>query len=75
MHIKTTVLTSVQTANPKAAGIESFGRLFLLPLELILGWIFTNDKSQRIFNRAKDTIVIKLREDIVISNSVSYLKD
>jgi uncharacterized RDD family membrane protein YckC len=39
--------------------IESFGKSFLLPIDLILGWIFTNNKRQRIFNRASNTIVIK----------------
>jgi uncharacterized RDD family membrane protein YckC len=63
LHIKTTDLISGQTANSKAAAIESFGKAFLLPLDLILGWIFTNDKRQRIFNRACDTIVIKIRQD------------
>ena len=39
--------------------IESFGKSFLLPIDLILGWVFTNNKRQRIFNRASNTIVIK----------------
>jgi uncharacterized RDD family membrane protein YckC len=70
LHIKTTDLISGQTANPKAAAIETFGKAFLLPLDLILGWIFTNDKRQRIFNRASDTILIKLRQDSVLSQTI-----
>lgn len=40
--------------------ISSFGKAFLLPLDVILGWILTNKKKQRIFNRLSDTIVIKI---------------
>jgi uncharacterized RDD family membrane protein YckC len=44
----------------KSAAIESFGKAFLLPIDVILGWIFTNNKRQRIFSRISDIIVIKL---------------
>jgi hypothetical protein len=27
---------------------------------VVLGWIFTNDKKQRIFNRASNTVVIRV---------------
>ena len=40
--------------------IESFGKSFLLPLDVLLGWIFTNDIRQRISNRASNSIIIKL---------------
>jgi hypothetical protein len=43
----------------KTAAIQSFGKAFLLPIDVFFGWIFTNDKRQRLFNRASDTIVIK----------------
>jgi uncharacterized RDD family membrane protein YckC len=46
----------------RSAAIQSFGKAFLLPIDVILGWIFTNDKRQRIFNRASDSIVIKYSE-------------
>jgi uncharacterized RDD family membrane protein YckC len=59
-HLKT-VGISGQTVNVRDALLESFGKSFLLPVDLILGWIFTNDKRQRIFNRVSNTIVIKLR--------------
>jgi hypothetical protein len=43
---------------------------------LILGWIFTNDKRQRIFNRVSNTIVIKLRSHSEENSSnVLYRKD
>lgn len=43
----------------RQAAIEGFGKAFLLPLDLILGWIFTNQKSQRIFTNLAGTIVVK----------------
>ena len=48
--------------NIKSAAIESFGKAFLLPIDVILGWLFTNNKRQRIFNRVSNTIVIKLKK-------------
>jgi hypothetical protein len=39
--------------------MQSFGKAFLLPIDVFFGWIFTNEKRQRLFNRASDTIVIK----------------
>jgi uncharacterized RDD family membrane protein YckC len=41
------------------AALEAFGKAFLLPLDVILGWIFTNQKSQRIFTFLAKTIVVK----------------
>ena len=61
LHLKTTDLAG-KNIDAKTAVIESFGKAFLLPLDVILGWIFTNNKRQRIFNRASNTIVIKLKE-------------
>ena len=58
--------------------IESFGKSFVLPLDVILGWIFTNDKRQRISNRASNTIVIRLKsrtEGLKTNNQVYYTKD
>jgi uncharacterized RDD family membrane protein YckC len=74
LHLKTTDLDG-KSINAKKAVIESFGKAFLLPLDVILGWIFTNNKRQRIFNRASNTIVIKLKENNTVSNNVTYLKD
>jgi uncharacterized RDD family membrane protein YckC len=62
LRLKTTALDG-KNIDAKTAAIESFGKAFLLPLDVILGWIFTNNKRQRIFNRASNTIVIKLKED------------
>lgn len=60
MKIKTTDLAG-NKVDVKNAAIESFGKAFLLPIDVILGWIFTNDKRQRIFARAGSTIVVKLK--------------
>ena len=43
----------------RQAAIEAFGKAFLLPLDVILGWLFTNQKSQRIFTNLAGTIVVK----------------
>jgi uncharacterized RDD family membrane protein YckC len=76
MHLRTTDLTG-NTVDLKTAAIESFGKAFLLPLDVLLGCIFTNDKRQRIFNRASNSIVAKLKEseDRDISKNVTYIKD
>ena len=59
----------------KNAAIESFGKAFLLPIDVILGLIFTNNKRQRIFNRISNTIVIKLKEPEVTPEDIRYTKD
>ena len=42
--------------------VNSFGKAFLLPVDVILGLLFTDKKRQRIFNRLSNTIVIKVQE-------------
>jgi uncharacterized RDD family membrane protein YckC len=77
MHLRTTDMSG-NTINVKTAAIESFGKAFLLPFDVLLGWIFTNDKRQRIFNRASNSIVVKLKQaegDQNISKNVTYMKD
>ena len=54
--------------------LSSFGKSFLLPIDVILGGILTNEKRQRIFNKLGDTVVVKLRESKDMSD-VTYLKD
>ncbi|MGI0038112.1 MAG: RDD family protein [Nitrososphaera sp.] len=73
LKIKTTDLTGAK-ADVRNAAIQSFGKAFLLPLDLILGWIFTNDKRQRIFSRAGNTIVIKVTADAQNSRDIRYSK-
>jgi uncharacterized RDD family membrane protein YckC len=60
LRIKTTDLAG-NKADVRSAAIQSFGKAFLLPIDVILGWIFTNDKRQRIFSRAGNTIVVKIK--------------
>jgi hypothetical protein len=54
--------------------IGSFGKSFLLPIDIVLGWILTNEKRQRVFNKLGDTLVVKIKipEDI---SDVTYTKD
>lgn len=47
-------ITIVQSA------IQSFGKSFLLPIDVIIGWIFFPRDKQRLFNRVSDTFVIRL---------------
>ena len=54
--------------------ISSFGKAFLLPLDVVLGWIFTNENRQRIFNKIGDTIIIKIKP-IEEKENIRYKKD
>ncbi|MFL6486858.1 MAG: RDD family protein [Nitrososphaera sp.] len=58
LKIKTTDLAG-NLPSRKSVAIQSFGKAFLLPIDVFFGWIFTNEKRQRLFNRASDTIVTK----------------
>jgi len=42
------------------AAIESLGKAFLLPIDLIIGWILYPSKKQRLFSYISDTIVVKI---------------
>lgn len=59
----------------KNSAIESFGKAFLLPIDVILGWIFTNNKRQRVFGRISNTIVIKLKNTQLAQKDIKYTKD
>lgn len=75
LNIKTTNLEG-KTAKRKDIAIESFGKSFLLPFDIILGWIFTNEKRQRLFNRLGNTIVIKIKtKDSQMDANFRYIKD
>ena len=76
MHLRTTDLNG-NTLDVRTAALESFGKAFFLPLDVLLGWIFTNDKRQRIFNRVSDSIVVKLRQakDHDAARNITYMKD
>ncbi|WP_226987158.1 RDD family protein [Candidatus Nitrososphaera evergladensis] len=62
LHIRTTNLEGNQ-ADTTSIAISSFGKAFLLPIDVFFGWIFTNDKRQRLLSRAAKTIVIKTTND------------
>ncbi|AFS82955.1 RDD family protein [Candidatus Nitrosopumilus sediminis] len=61
---------------PKLKGIliSCFGKSFLLPFDVILGWILTNEKRQRIFNKLGDTVTVKIK-DYPDPSDVKYVKD
>ena len=73
LKIKTADLAG-NVADAKSVAISSFGKAFILPLDVLLGWIFTNEKRQRLLSRASNTIVVKAAESDG-SQSVSYRKD
>jgi len=74
LNIKTTNLFG-NRVDTKNAALESFGKSFLLPIDVILGWLFTNNKRQRIFNKISNTIVIKLRSKEQLTENIRYRKD
>jgi uncharacterized RDD family membrane protein YckC len=41
------------------AAIESVGKAFLLPIDVIVGWIFYPSRRQRLFNYLSRTIVVR----------------
>ena len=73
LKLKTVDLTR-GNADVKNVAISAFGKAFLLPIDLILGWIFTNEKRQRVFNKMSNTIVVKIKDKPVPSD-VTYSKD
>ncbi|MCV0430282.1 RDD family protein [Nitrosopumilus sp.] len=60
--------------NLKGILISSFGKAFLLPIDIVLGWILTNENRQRIFNKLGDTIIIKIKISEKYSDT-KYTKD
>jgi len=61
---------------PSLIGIilSSFGKSFILPIDIIFGWVLTNEKRQRIFNKLGNTLIIKINESENNSN-FKYIKD
>ena len=75
MNLKTTDINGA-VAGRKEVALAAFGKAFLLPFDVVLGWIFTNEKRQRIFNRASNTIVIKIKTEPISANkNIKYIKD
>ena len=73
LKIKTTGLRG-DLADVRSIAIQSFGMAFLLPIDVFFGWIFTNDKRQRLLSKAADTIVIKVRKSAINNDSARYIK-
>jgi len=74
LHLKITNLKGGK-ADTKSIAISSFGKAFLLPIDVIVGRLFTNKKRQRIFNKLGKTIVIKVESNDEEPENVSYKKD
>jgi len=69
-------VTNISGNKPSLKGIiiGSFGKAFLLPIDVVLGWILTNEKRQRVFNKLGDTLVVKIK-DSDDTLDISYSKD
>lgn len=74
LNVKVTNLYGKQ-ADLKGVIISSFGKTFLIPVDVVLGIIFTNEKRQRIFNKIGDTIVIKIKKNEKSNVNIKYKKD
>lgn len=74
LHLK---VANIDGKPPQLLGviISSFGKAFLLPIDMILGLIFTNQKRQRIFNKIGDIVVIKIKNTESDSENIKYKKD
>ena len=68
--------TNIYGKNPSLKGvlISSFGKSFLLPFDVVLGWVLTNQKRQRVFNKLGDIIVVKIKHVQDVTD-ITYLKD
>ena len=69
-------ITDINGKKPSLVGIiiSSFGKSFILPLDFIIGLIFTNQKRQRIFNKIGNTVIIKIK-NIDENSDIKYIKD
>ena len=74
LHLKITNLKG-EKADIKSIAISSFGKAFLLPIDVIVGRLFTNKNRQRIFNRLGNTIIIKVEELETAPDNITYKKD
>jgi uncharacterized RDD family membrane protein YckC len=61
MRIRMTQMDG-RVPNMGQAAIESIGKAFLLPIDVIVGWIFYSKRRQRLFNYLSNTIVVRVRK-------------
>ena len=54
--------------------ISSLGKSFILPIDVVLGWMLTNEKRQRVSNKIGGTLVVKIKESDDSTN-IKYIKD
>lgn len=66
----------IRGGKPKLSGVllSCFGKSFLLPFDVILGLILTNEKRQRVFNKLGDTVIVKIK-DFPDTSDMKYVKD
>ncbi len=69
-------VTNVYGNKPNLKGIiiSSFGKSFLLPIDVLFGLFLTNKNRQRVFNKLGDTLIIKIKDVDNISDT-NYTKD
>lgn len=58
MHIKVVDLQGGAIDMSKSL-YQAIGKAFLLPLDVIIGWLMYSEKQQRLFNYLSGTIVVK----------------
>jgi uncharacterized RDD family membrane protein YckC len=75
LGVKTTDMAG-NIADVKSIAIQAFGKAFLVPIDVFFGWIFTNDKRQRLLSRAANTIVVRTgKEENAAEQQVRYVKE
>ena len=55
------------------AAVESFGKAFVLPLDLLIGWFAMSGEYVRLFNRLSSTIVVRTPTDERVPEGVEYV--
>lgn len=56
-----------------AAAVESFGKAFVLPIDVLVGWLAMEDEYVRLFNKLSSTIVVELPEGEDVPEGVEYV--
>jgi uncharacterized RDD family membrane protein YckC len=61
----------------KASAVQSLGKSLLLPLDLLIGWIYrpTRQNRQRLFNKLSNTIVIFIGKPARVTRQGRYYKE